>query len=165
MPMLDELLAIKQFREQQAEASLYVARSTLAEAHRTEQQAADDLDQYRSHARKQEDASYQALFARVVKVRDIAELHQDLAILRSTELQYRSELDQATAHREMAQQAHHTATQVAREARTIREKFVELVSRDQDARARNAEYRESLEYEELASIVRERDEAWESADD
>lgn len=164
MAMLDELLSIKTFREQQAESRLQVARISLADAHRTEDLATDELARYQDYARQQEDAGYRALFERAVKVRDIAELHQDIAILRMTEQQYRRELDQARAQRESAQTDHQLADSAARDARTTREKFDELVARDHAVRARTAEYREELEYEELSAIVREREEWSETPD-
>ena len=157
MPVLDELLAIKTFRERQADAALQAARARLAEAHRIEDARRQALEQFASQAEADMNAWYQALFSRQVKVRDINDLHRDIAILRAEEEAYRRQHDEARKGLEGAQTGHLNATDTLREASTVRQKFLELAQRHNAAIAKELERREELEFEELASIVRERE--------
>jgi len=164
MDQLGELLSIKRFREQQADATLQVARVVLTDAHRGEQHSERLLSEFRDYARQQEDAGYRAILSQPVKVQDIFRLHEDIAILRATEAQHESELQKARLARESAQQRHKDADTTAREARASRQKFTELVDQHQTGLAKAAERREELEYEELAGIVREREQWSEEPD-
>jgi type III secretion protein O len=164
MQPLDELLSIKRFREQQADAGLQVARGILSEAHRGEQQREHALAEFRDYARIEEDTLYRQVINRRVKVNDIFRLHEDLAILRAAEAQHEADLQNARSVREDAQKRHIEAQGTAREARTTREKFTELVTRHHAGVAKEAERREELEFEELAGIVREREQWSEEPD-
>lgn len=164
MEPLDELLSIKRFREQQADAGLQVARSALSEAHRGEQQRESALAEFRHYAKLEEESLYRRVINRPVKVNDIFRLHEDIAILRAGEAQHEADLRKASALRERAQVRHVEAQDTAREARTTREKFTELVNRHHAGVARGAERREELEFEELAGIVREREQWSEEPD-
>jgi len=164
MVYLDELLSIKSFREQQADASLQVARTVLSDAHRGEQQHERVLSEFQNFARREEDNLYRRVIARPVKVSDIHRLHEDLAILRATEAQHQADLARARQAHEAAQERHHDAQNAAREARTTREKFTELVDRHHAGVLQATERREELEFEELAGIVREREQWSEEPD-
>jgi type III secretion protein O len=164
MDYLDELLSIKSFREQQAESTLQVARVVLSDANRGEQKSEQTLSEFRNFARAREDAGYREILSRAVKVQDIFRLHEDIAILRATEAQHESELQKARLAREAAQQKHQAADLAAREARTSREKFTELVEQHHIGLAQQAERSEELEFEELAGIVREREQWSEEPD-
>jgi type III secretion protein O len=164
MDYLDELLSIKSFREKQADATLQIARVVLADANRGEQQSEHALSEFRQFAMAQEDAGYRNILSRAVKVQDIFRLHEDIAILRATEAQHESELQKARVAREAAQQKHQVADTAAREARTSREKFTELVEQHHTGLAKQAERAEELEFEELAGIVREREQWSEEPD-
>ena len=165
MEPLDELLSIKRFREQQADAALQVARAMLADANRTEQTSLQALSEFQDYARAQEDDGYRELLSRSVTVRDIFRLHEDIAILRATEAERESDLQKARLAREAAQQSHQAADTTSREARSGREKFSELVRQHSIGVARQAERAEELEFEELAGIVREREQWSETPDD
>ncbi len=157
MAVLDELLSIKDFRQRQADAALQAARARLAEAHRDEDRKRHDLERFTQQAEADMTAWYQALFSRQVKVRDINDLHLDIAILRAEEEAHRRVHDEALKGLQTAQQSHHSATDTLREATTVRDKFLELARRHNAALAKELERREELEFEELASIVRERE--------
>jgi type III secretion protein O len=164
MEPLDELLSIKRFREQQADAGLQVARGELSEAHRGEQQRENALSEFRHYAKLEEESLYRRVLNRAIKISDIFRLHEDIAILRAGEAQHEADLRKAIALRESAQERHTEAQDTAREARTTREKFTELVTRHHAGIAREAERREELEFEELAGIVREREQWSEEPD-
>lgn len=157
MAVLDELLSIKDFRQRQADAALQAARARLAEAHRNEGRKRQELEQFARQAEADMNAWYQALFARQVKVRDLHELHLDIAILRAEEEAHRRLHDEALKGLQTAQHSHHSATDTLREATTVRDKFLELAQRHHAALAKALERKEELEFEELATIVRERE--------
>lgn len=164
MAMLDELLFIKRFREQQAESRAFSSRAELAQARRHEDEASKLLEQFRRQAQADEQTWYQALYARPVKLRQITRVQEDVILLRASERAHEQALEQAAAQRAAAQQRYAEASQRMREARAVREKFVELVRRENLAASREHERREELEFEELASTRRDRED-WGGRDD
>ncbi len=155
--MIDQLLTIKAFRERQAETALHKTRAELAEAHRVEQSAELDLQTFMRRAQEDEIRWFDELCARVVKLRDIEQVQTDVAILRAEQATKEQELEQAQALRVQAQSTFNQATQVMKDATTAREKFEELAQQHHAALGKEAERKEDLELEELASIVRERE--------
>jgi len=158
MSMIDQLLYIKEFREQQAETALQKSRLILADAHQQENLARETLEVFVAQAREDELLWYRELCERVVKLRDIEEVQLDVAILRAEEAARQQDLDRAQNEREQAQVAFNSATHVMREASTARNKFEELALSHHAALSKEAERKEDLELEELAGIVREREE-------
>ncbi|MEK0416850.1 MAG: hypothetical protein RI949_856 [Pseudomonadota bacterium] len=158
MAMIDQLLTIKSFRERQAETALHKTRVELADAHRIEEVAEHDLHTFMRQAQEDEIRWFEELCSRVVKLRDIEEVQTDVAILRAEQAHKEQELEQAQARRAQAQSTFNQATQVMKEATTAREKFEELAQQHHAALGKEAERKEDLELEELASIVREREE-------
>ena len=157
MSVLDELLFIKRFREQQAESALLRARAELAQSRMAEERARELLEQFRARARADELAWYQALCERPVKLRDITRVQEDVSMLRAGERSHEQSFEQASQVRDKAQTVHAQATDRMREASAVREKFVELVRRENLAMTRELERREELEYEELSSVRRDRE--------
>ena len=157
MAVLDELLDIKTFRQRQADAALQTARARLAEAHRTEESRRQAFEQFVNQATADVEAWYGALMGRQVKVHEINALHLDIAILRAEEETRKQAHLEARKGLESAQTVHVSAAESLREATTVREKFLELAQRHNAAIASELERREELEFEELASIVRERE--------
>jgi len=164
MSMLDELLFIKRFRERQAEAIVFRSRADLAQARRAEEDASSVLERFRLQALADEQAWYDALYQRPVKLREITRVQEDVSMLRAAERAHQQSLETAAAKRSEAQQAHAEATQRMRDASAVREKFVELVRRENLAASRESEKREELEFEELASVRRDRED-WGPHDD
>jgi type III secretion protein O len=164
MSMLDELLFIKRFREQQAETLVFRSRADLAQARRAEDEASALLERFRVQAQADEQAWYQALCERPVKLREITRVQEDVSMLRAAERAHEQSLEQAGAQRASAQQAYAEASQRMRDASAVREKFVELVRREHLAASREHERREELEFEELSSVRRDRED-WGSDDE
>ena len=54
MAMVDQLLFIKEFRERQAETAFQKSRMALAEAHRQEELARQELERFIAQAREDE---------------------------------------------------------------------------------------------------------------
>ncbi len=158
MAMVDQLLFIKEFREQQAETALQKSRLALADARRQEELAQQELERFIAQAREDELSWYRELCSRVVKLRDIESVQTDVAILRAQEAARAQQRDAAVTHREQAQSSFSQATQHMKEASTARNKFEEMARQHHALVAKEAERKEDLELEELASIVREREE-------
>ncbi|KAB0596018.1 type III secretion protein [Castellaniella defragrans] len=157
MNVFGELLAIKRFREGQAELAVARQRQALADAERQQARAREQLDEYRAWSRQRELDMYRELCGRLVRVRDIEDVMQGVADLRQ------GERDRETRAEQAAEQARHEAEALAgrrqahREASRLVEKFVQLASLHAADELRELERREDLEMEEAASVSRDRD--------
>lgn len=158
MAMIDELLFIKEFRERKAETELQKSRARLGFAAQSERSAEAVLQEHIERAWAEELRLYADLCARVVKPREIADVQQDVAQMRMQEATHQQSLEQAQEQHRAAQDDFQLSTRKMREASTAREKFVELARTHHMLAAREAERKEDLELEELASVVREREE-------
>ncbi|OZI33078.1 type III secretion protein [Bordetella genomosp. 1] len=160
MSMFDELLAIKRFREGQAEIAVARQRQVLQDARDGEQAALRSLDDFRGWADAHERELYGDLCRRTVRVREIESVLQDVAGLREGERQHEQALDAARAAAEREESALQARRDDHRQATRMSEKFVELARSHFDAQLREAERKEDLEMEEAASVARDRDD-WE----
>ena len=158
MAMIDELLFIKEFRERKAETELQKSRAQLGSAVQAERQAQDELEQFVAHATAEELRMFNDLCSRIVKLRDINDVHTEIAALKQQEMSHEDELKVRQQQHVQAREHFDTSTRKMREASTAREKFVELARNFHVLAAREAERKEELELEELASVVREREE-------
>ena len=158
MAMVDELLYIKTFREQQAETALQRSRTELRLAHQAEDVARDERDEFARQAVEDELRWYRELCERLVKVRDIEDVQLAVSMLRMREIEFEKALEAKQREREQAQQVFHTASDHLKQASTARNKFEELARQHHVAVARESERKEEMELEELAGIVREREE-------
>ena len=158
MAMVDELLFIKEFRERKAETELQKSRARLGVAAQSERQAEQTLQEHIDRAWAEELRLYAELCARIVKPREIADVQQHVAQMRVEEMAHQQRLEQAQEQHKAAQDDFQLSTRKMREASTAREKFVELARTHHMLVAREAERKEDLELEELASVVREREE-------
>jgi len=156
--MVDQLLFIKEFREQKAETELQKSRVRLAEAHRVEDETQRTRDEFFEFSRREELRWYDDLCSRLVTVRDITHVQEDVAGLRATERGHDEALEKAAAQRAQAQAHFAGATQTRRDAQAAREKFVEIATSFHALAAKEAERREELELEELAGQRRDREE-------
>jgi type III secretion protein O len=164
MSVFKELLAVKAFRENKAEMGVAKERVALVEAERQREAATAALERYRVEANEQEQAWYQDLCSRVVQLRAIENVQQDVVMLRAGEREHETREQQA--HKAVAEQQDklRSARQVLRDANRMKQKFVELATAQADEAAFELERKEDLEMEEAASVRRERDE-WEAGDD
>jgi Type III secretion protein YscO len=154
MSMLHQLLFIKDFHKKKAEMTLLKARMLLQEAQRQEQKAQETLQSFQTEAERAERAWFEALCSRVVKVRDIHNVHADVAQLRATEQMHVQNWQQAQKEHTQASASHKQATSEKKEADQVCEKFVELVHRHEQMQANEAERKEELELEELNGNLR-----------
>jgi type III secretion protein O len=158
MTMIDELLFIKEFRERKAETELQKSRLQLRLAVSAEQEAEQTLNDFIEHATQEEFRMFEDLCSRIVNPRDITDVHAEVSALKAQELSHREGLLTRQQQHMQARQVFDVDTRKMRDASTAREKFGELARTHRVSVAREAERKEELELEELASIVREREE-------
>ena len=158
MAMIDELLFIKKFRERKAETELQKSRARLGAAALSEKEAETVLQGHIEQSLAEELRLYADLCVRIVKPRDIADVQGEVAAMKMQEISHQQSLETAQQQHVVAQDDFQLSTRKMRDASTAREKFVELARNHHILVAREAERKEDLELEELASVVREREE-------
>ncbi len=164
MAMVDELLYIKSFREQQAETALQRSRAELRVAREAEEHARQERDEFARRAVEDELRWYRELCERVVRVRDIEDVQVAVAGLRQQEAHLQQALEMKESEREQSQDRFKQAGEHLRVASTARNKFEELAKQHHLAVSKEAERKEELELEELAGVVRDREE-WSGGED
>lgn len=163
MKMLRDLLAIKRFREGQAEAAMRVQRQALVQAQQERIAAEELLARLLAEGALAEQQLYQDLCARLVRLKDIEEVHQRVATLREREQKQQDALEVAQREQQAAQLRFEQARQNHKEAARQTSKFVDLAGSFASIHALESERREDLEMEEAASVVRERED-WHATD-
>lgn len=164
MNVFRELMAIKRFREGQAELAVMRQRQTLAEAERLKGQALEQLEEYRRWSLQRELDMYRDLCSRLVRASEIEDVLEDVAGLRE------GEHDRETRVEEAGDQARREAEQLVqyreahREASRMVDKFVQLASLHAAEELRELERKEDLEMEEAASVTRDHED-WLQHDD
>ena len=160
MSVFDELLAIKRFREGQAEIAVSRQRLRHAEADAARRGSEAALASYRGEAERREQAMYSDLCSRVVRVREIENVLQGVAGLREGERQREQAVEAAARQLEQESQALAASRQQHQQAARLTGKFVELARIHLDEHLKALEQKEDLEMEEAASISRDRED-WE----
>lgn len=163
MRMLRDLLAIKRFREGQAEAAMRVQRQALLQAQQERLDAEARLARLLAEGALAEQRLYEDLCARVVRLREIEQVYQAVAALREREQQQQHALETTQRQLEQAQQQFEQARSRHQEAARQTSKFIDLAGRFASLEALESERREDLEMEEAASVTRERDD-WNAND-
>lgn len=158
MSVFKELLSIKSFREGQAEAAVHVERVALQEAREKREAAEALLTRLIREGLNEEMRLYQDLCERIVKLRDIENVQQDVAALRMREDQQRDHVQAAIADQEQQNSRLENARAAHKEASKQKSKFVDLSSVYAQEIAREAERKEDLELEEATSARRDREE-------
>lgn len=105
MSMFTQLLTIKRFREDKAELAMVRQRVRHAKADADRTEAERRLQEFREEAERKEQALYGDLLSRVVRVRDIENVLQNVAGLRDGERQHENFLDDAKKNAEVEAQA------------------------------------------------------------
>ncbi|MBB1625138.1 YscO family type III secretion system apparatus protein [Achromobacter sp. UMC71] len=160
MNVFDELLAIKRFREGQAEIAVSRQRLRQAEADAARQASEQALADFRDAAERRERDMYRDLCSRVVRVREIENVLQGVAGLREGERQCEAAVERAAQRLQEESQA--LADSRARHQQAVRltGKFVELASIHLAEHLKAAEHKEDMEMEEAATLSRDRED-WE----
>lgn len=156
MNMYDEMLSIKRFREQQAEIAVARERQRFVEAQRESEQAQTRLADFRLWAESREQGLYTDLYHRVVQIREIERVLQEVASLRTDEEHHEAAVTRAEENREQAAQALGACRDAHQQTVRMSGKFLELADAHMDSVIRAQNYNEDLEFEEIASLARER---------
>lgn len=156
MSMFDEMLSIKRFREQQAEIAVMCERQRFVDADRESEQAQNRLADFRLWATAREQELYTGLYHRVVQVREIEHVLQEIALLRTDEERHEAEVTRAKEKREQATQALEACRDTHLQMVRMSGKFLELADAHMDFVFRTQNYNEDLEFEEIASVAWER---------
>ncbi len=164
MKMLRDLLAIKRFREGQAETAMRQQRQAFAQAQEERIAAEELLARLLAEGVLAEQRLYQDLCARIVQLKDIEAVQQAVVVLRQREQDQQDALEAAQREQQAAQERFDQARLVHKEAARQTSKFVDLASSFAAIDALESERREDLEMEEAASVVRERED-WHTTDE
>jgi len=162
--MLNELLRLKRYREDKAEMAVSTCRFGLQEASRYREQAKASLIEYRSWSCEREREMYAEVCRRIVRLRDLEYLKEDVVGLHIKERSLEEQLATAKVKEEQADKALAEARQNHRTASRAREKFVQLVSVQAEEIRLEGERKEDVETEDLYAIRRDRED-WEGRDD
>ena len=158
MKMLRDLLAIKRFREGQAQAVVRERRQALLQVQQQRLEAEALLARLLAEGVLAEQQLYTDLCARLVRLREVEDVYLAVGALRQREQQQQDALDTAQRALEAAEQHLEQARSVHKEAARQTSKFIDLASSFASVEALESERREDLEMEEAASVVREREE-------
>ena len=161
MSVFDELLAIKRFRENQAEAAMRHQRSMLRDATAAREAAETLLQRLLKEGLQTEHRLYQELCQRIVHLRDIEQVQQTVASLRQQEAAQHDTVQATIRAQTQAQQLLNAARAEHQHASRQTSKFIDLARAYDATQALEAERKEDLEMEEAASITRDRED-WES---
>lgn len=157
MSVFTELLAIKRFREGQAELAVSRQRQQHAEAERQREEAREQLEHFRQWAAQHELEMYGDLCSRLVRVREIEDVMQGVAELRAGEREREAQAEQAVQQVAREAEALAERREAHRLATRMVEKFVDLASIHMAEHLREQERKEDLEMEEAASVARDRE--------
>ncbi|MFY3682498.1 type III secretion protein [Achromobacter xylosoxidans] len=160
MSVFDELLAIKRFREGQAEIAVSRQRLRHAEADAARLASEQALADFRDESERRERAMYRDLCTRVVRVREIEDVLQGVAGLREGERQREQALEQAAQRLGYEARALAERRDQHQQAVRLTGKFVELASLHLAEHLKALEHKEDMEMEEAASLSRDRED-WE----
>lgn len=158
MSIFNDLLDIKAFRERKAETEVTRARGEVQVRVRDHAAAQQALEAWRIEAIERELALYGDLCSRIVKLRDIEAVQQEVGSFRQTEQAREEALLKAEQLVEAARAAMTRAAELLLEATRMKEKFVELADDYAQSLRLEDERKEDLEMEEAASTMRQREE-------
>jgi len=162
--VFDELLRIKNFRENKAEIAVMHERTALREAERARQAAQDFLRRLMDEDVSIELRLYRELCERLVRLREIEDVRETVATMRQREAAQEDVVTEAQKTEAGAARKLESARIVHKEASRQKSKFVDLASSYAQIMLREAERKEDLEMEEAASVRRDRED-WEQPAD
>jgi type III secretion protein O len=156
MTLFADLLDIKKFRERQAEVALVRQRLRRAAADKARQEADIALAAYQRQARAREAGLYSDLCSRVVKRRDIEDVQQQVATLKTNEQGYQEALQGAVDNLDRESQVLQECGVAHQHAVRMTAKFVNLEDAYLDGVLREREYKEDREMEEASAALNRR---------
>lgn len=150
MKEFKQLVTVKKMREEKAERTVHRQRRVLEQAEAERDGAGRRLDDYQAYAVQQERRIYDELCARVVKLRDIEDVHGQMRALRFREVDFREELQTAEQRREREEQKLVDDKATHKVALRARDKFVEMNDIFTQQARDDADRAEEAEIEEIA---------------
>lgn len=156
MHVIEELLAIKSFREHRAELAVLRQRQVLQAAQAQRQSAARRLDDFAGFALERERGIYADLCRRLVRLRDIEAVQEEVAQLRTRERQLQDGLARSLALESQEERALGQARQAHDHAARVKDKFIDLAARFADEALQALERAEDAEMAEVAELRRDR---------
>lgn len=162
---LESLLAIKQFRADQAQLALKRRQQACAVAAAAQRQARERLDDFRLRARQLEDRLYAELCRRIVRTRDIDEVLQRVGQARDRQASLALQCDDAARRLEREIQLLTQQREQHRECFKAQQRIAELVRLQQVEAAALRESQEDREIQETIELsAHGRDEASRAGD-
>ena len=152
MEVINDLLRIKLFREQQAERALQKARSALAEASESLRQAKITLEKFTEESLRREKSMYDDLCTRLVFLREIENVRIDIDLMKEKSAELKTKVESAELERKECAERELAAHQIYVEAVRMREKFDELNKTVAEEKEAAFTKFEELEMEEAASV-------------
>jgi hypothetical protein len=149
--MYDELLRIKQYREQTAAQAVRCQQSLLEQQAQVLDQTREDATRFHDQRLRDEQRLFEEIRNRTVKLRDIEDFNHRTAALREQEALLESRVLAEEKRLTDAQQALDAARQRYLATVREREKFDQFVDIQRVAAARESMMREENELEEVAS--------------
>lgn len=157
MEVIDDLLRIKQFREQKAEVALAKTRLALAAAVAALEQARAALTDCRNECDRRQRALYADLFARLVQRTDIDAVLVEVESMKEEIKRAEEVVEQKKTARDQAEKRCDDARLAHQLAMRGREKFTELSEQAGLLIQREGHRKEDSEMEEVRAPVAETD--------
>lgn len=151
MEVINDLLRIKIFREQQAERALQKARIILSEASETLRKAKVALEEFTAESLRREKSMYDDLCQRLVVLKEIENVLVDIELMKEKSTELRNEIESAELHRKECAEREQEVKKMYIDAVRMREKFDELRKMVLEENEAAIEKLEELEMEEAAS--------------
>jgi type III secretion protein O len=154
--MINQLLRIKTFREKKAETEMLKSKVALAKAQSDEAQAQRVLQEYKEQATREEHRLYTELCSRVVRLREITRVQEEVVCLKLGEMARQDALASAQKVHLNALDVFQSSSDIYRTACAARQKFDELLRVETARVDKEFEQKEESELEELAGQLRDR---------
>ena len=154
--MINQLLRIKTFREKKAETEMLKSKVALAKAQADEAQAQRALQEYIEQAMREEHRLYAELCSRVVRLREITRVQEEVVCLKLGEQARQDALASAQKVHLNALDVFQSSADLYRIACSARQKFDELLRIETARVDKELEQKEESELEELAGQLRDR---------
>lgn len=151
-----EILTIKDFRETRAELAVLKQRQVFQAASKQRDDEAQVLSEFREYALVHERDLYGELCRRIVRLRDIEDVQQEVVSLRSGERTREKKLEDAERALVAEQNKLESTREEHKQATRMKQKFVELVQVYSDEELKEFERKEDAEMEEVAELRRDR---------
>jgi type III secretion protein O len=152
MEVINDLLRIKIFREEQAERALKKARVALAEAGEALKKANLALKEFTEESIRREKSMYDDLCTRLVFLKEIENVRIDIDLMKEKSTELKKKVESAELNRKDCAEREIEAHMLHVEAVRMREKFNELRKTVAEEKEMALAQFEELEMEEAASV-------------